>query len=170
MALAKSNRKPRIDREGRAVAILDASVRCVMRNGFHATTMAEIAAEADMSVGIIYRYFKNKEAIIEAIVAQGVSEVETRLEEVKFLQGPELAEHMLAAIPEIIASNAERNRSGLRLEIYAEAARNPRVETIVRKYDIVQREQLRSILLRTLSKQTSIEELDERLEMLIVIF
>lgn len=170
MAFAKSNRKPRIDREERAGGILDASIRCVMRHGFHGTTIADIAAEAGISVGIIYRYYKNKEAIIEAIVARGVSEVESRLEEVKFLQGHDLADHMLAAVPEIVASNAERERSGLRLEIFAEAARNPRVEDIVRRYGAVQREQLRGILVRTLNKQTSIEELDERLEMLIVIF
>lgn len=36
--------------------------------GFHQTSMSELAAAADMSVGLIYRSFKSKGEIIEAIV------------------------------------------------------------------------------------------------------
>src|SRR5271168_2700713 len=48
--------------------VLDAAEACFRRHGFHAASMASVAAEAGMSVGHIYRYFENKEAIVAAIV------------------------------------------------------------------------------------------------------
>ena len=52
----------------RRIGILDAASRCVVRHGFHGASMAEIAAEASLSVGQIYRYFPSKEAIVHALV------------------------------------------------------------------------------------------------------
>ena len=48
--------------------ILDAAIACFARGGFHATGMQAVCAEAGMSPGGLYRYFRSKEAIIEAIV------------------------------------------------------------------------------------------------------
>ena len=44
-------------------AILDAADARFADYGYSKTTMAEIAADCDMSVGNLYRHFKNKEAI-----------------------------------------------------------------------------------------------------------
>jgi len=43
--------------------ILEAAEQRFAHYGYGKTTMAEIAADADMSVGNLYRFFKNKEAI-----------------------------------------------------------------------------------------------------------
>src|SRR5579862_3607008 len=53
--------------------ILDAAKACFSRIGFHSTSMAQIAAQAQMSVGQIYRHFAGKEALIEGIVQEDVS-------------------------------------------------------------------------------------------------
>ena len=53
--------------ERRRRQILEAATRCVIRRGFHQTSMQEICAEAEMSSGGLYRYFDSKEAIIAAI-------------------------------------------------------------------------------------------------------
>ena len=37
-------------------------------SGFHAASMAHIAQTADMSAGLIYRYFASKAAIVKAII------------------------------------------------------------------------------------------------------
>lgn len=47
--------------------IINAARRCFRRCGFHAASMSQIASEAQLSVGQIYRYFANKDAIIEEI-------------------------------------------------------------------------------------------------------
>lgn len=47
--------------EARKQSILDAASRVFSRCGFRATTMAEVAKEAGISPGAIYRYFKCKD-------------------------------------------------------------------------------------------------------------
>lgn len=48
-------------REQRQAAILAAAARVFARKGLAATKIADIAAEAGMSVGLIYRYFTGKD-------------------------------------------------------------------------------------------------------------
>jgi AcrR family transcriptional regulator len=61
---------PRITVERRAAnrsQIVAAARRCFSRDGFHQTSMPDIAAEAGVSVGAPYRYFAGKEEIIVEI-------------------------------------------------------------------------------------------------------
>src|SRR5437870_12580548 len=51
----------------RPTQILDAAVACFAKRGFHQASMHDISAEAGISVGLIYRYFQNKEAVIAAM-------------------------------------------------------------------------------------------------------
>src|SRR5260370_42103758 len=72
---SKFKRPPKDLRDqARRDQIVTAARQCVVRHGFHAATMAEIAAAARMSVGQIYRYFPNKEAIVHAIVERIVAQ------------------------------------------------------------------------------------------------
>lgn len=56
--------------DARRRQILDGAARCFARNGFHATSMQDVLREADLSAGAVYRYFRSKEEIIEAIVTE----------------------------------------------------------------------------------------------------
>lgn len=47
--------------------ILDAAERVFCHKGFHAAGIQEIATEADFGVGTIYRYFKSKDEIYQAM-------------------------------------------------------------------------------------------------------
>lgn len=69
---------PRSERgESQRARILDASRSHFIRQGFHAASMGDIAAEAGISAGLIYRYFQSKREIIQAIIRQHL--VESRL-------------------------------------------------------------------------------------------
>ncbi|HLF79580.1 MAG TPA: TetR/AcrR family transcriptional regulator [Dehalococcoidia bacterium] len=57
--------------ELRRQQILDASAACFARRGFHQTTMQDICLQSDLSPGAVYRYFRSKEEIIEAMCAHG---------------------------------------------------------------------------------------------------
>ncbi|WP_179429956.1 TetR/AcrR family transcriptional regulator [Spelaeicoccus albus] len=52
------------NREARRAEIIAAARRCFSRDGFHRTSMPDIAAEAGVSTGAPYRYFASKEEII----------------------------------------------------------------------------------------------------------
>jgi TetR/AcrR family transcriptional repressor of uid operon len=53
--------------EQRRKHVLRAAESCFARSGFHGASMQEICAEAQMSPGALYRYFRSKDEIIGAI-------------------------------------------------------------------------------------------------------
>src|ERR1041385_4984849 len=69
--------EPIIDRR---TQILDAAVACFAKRGFHQASMHDISAEAGISVGLIYRYFHNKEAVIAAMADRHKKEIQKVLE------------------------------------------------------------------------------------------
>lgn len=162
-------RKGRVPREVRQSEILEAAIACVIRSGFRGASMDEIAREANLSVGVIYRYFSSKEAIIEAIVARGFEELQQKIGNNEGLSSEELRHLLIGDIDNFVASQRDRKYAALQLEIYAEAARNPRVETILRNYVEAERELVRQLLRRTLPNPVSAEELTARADILRVL-
>src|SRR5688572_30249742 len=65
--------------ERRRAQVLEAAAVCFNREGFHGASMASIADEAQISVGQIYRYFANKEAVIEALVEVSMADWTSRM-------------------------------------------------------------------------------------------
>src|SRR5471030_3182139 len=121
------------------------------RRGFHGAGMAEIAELSQLSVGQIYRYFTNKEAIIEEIVHRIVkSRIQLMLNNGNnFSQlADELASHRLLG-----GEDAVINRT-LMLEIAAEATRNPRVATILKEADALIFQQVNEMLARAYPQLT----------------
>src|ERR1700674_5304008 len=64
----------------RPTQILDAALVCFAKRGFHQASMHDISAEAGISVGLIYRYFENKEAVISAMADRHKQEIHEVLE------------------------------------------------------------------------------------------
>lgn len=50
------------------MAVEDAAVELFMEQGYHATSMRQIAERANLALGGIYNHFKSKEEIFEAII------------------------------------------------------------------------------------------------------
>src|SRR5690606_41519330 len=68
--------------------IITAARRCFRASGFHAASLSQIASEARLSVGQIYRYFSNKDANNEEMIRRII---DSRIEE---MQGKHLVEGM----------------------------------------------------------------------------
>lgn len=62
-------------REEQKKNILEGAIRAFARNGFPATKMADIATEANVSYGLVYHYFPNKEQILAELTGVAVQEV-----------------------------------------------------------------------------------------------
>ncbi len=64
-------------------AILDAAEGLILAQGYHATSMRQIATEAGIAVGGIYNHFENKAAIFAALLErhQPYSHIAARLSE-----------------------------------------------------------------------------------------
>lgn len=63
--------------------ILDAAWATFARQGYHGTTMQDIAREAGISAGAIYRYFPGKEAVLRAIVDRNTRRYSELVREVR---------------------------------------------------------------------------------------
>src|SRR5579875_648200 len=54
--------------------LVEVATRLLQRTGFEAMSMQELAREAGVSVGLIYRYFRSKEDVLAAIVMDVLAE------------------------------------------------------------------------------------------------
>ena len=95
-------------------------------NGFHQTSMSELAAAADMSVGLIYRLFKSKDEIIEAIVRADADDRLAEVDEVRRqLQKGELT--ISQAFEKLFLRVIGNEDDALSFDILAEGFRNDQV-------------------------------------------
>jgi len=127
--------------------ILEAAHECFSREGFHAASMASIAAQANLSVGQIYRYFENKEAVIEGLCVSKLEEWADRLAEVRARSGDPVDELMELARYHVDKLDNGQDVSMV-LEFLAEAARNPRVGAVMHRVDAGFRQHLRDVFVR----------------------
>jgi len=109
---------PLADRRSR---ILDAAERCFVRSGFHRTTMQDVAAEAGMSPGNLYRYFPSKDAIVAGLTERDRSQVAQDFD--AFDTNDFMAS--FARLGRKHFQDEPREKAVLCLEIWAESARNP---------------------------------------------
>jgi TetR/AcrR family transcriptional regulator len=61
--------------------IFDAAIKSFSRNGFHKSTMDEIAETAGVAKGTLYYHFKSKEEIFKFIIHEGLREIENEIRE-----------------------------------------------------------------------------------------
>lgn len=155
--------------ELRRQEILDAACERVRQSGFHGASMADIAKAAGLSVGQIYRYFENKEAIIAAIVAQDLAEMRDKFAEMESRPGA-LLDAIEAHLPEGIDKCFDPRRATLALEVVAEAARNPKVAAIVRAADEQERALAQTMMGRDRKPEWSEAEFQARCEVVGMIF
>ena len=113
--------------EARTKDILDAAMRMFARRGIENTTMQEIAREADLSAGAIYRYFPSKEELLRGVFADC-----TKQNRASFDRAAAETDSPMQALRDIGRSawselNAEgaRESAMLSLETALAAARNP---------------------------------------------
>jgi len=114
-------RAPDSDRRDHIIA---AAQRAFVRHGFHAATMQQVAEEAGMSAGNLYRYFPSKEAIV-----QGLCEFDQRQRSAAFatlLDSDSVLETLATMLGEHLLAKP-RERAMMFVEITAEAAHNPRI-------------------------------------------
>ena len=110
--------------------ILEAAIVCFARNGFHQTSMHDISAEARISVGLIYRYFANKEAVIAAMADSHKKEIHDLLERAG--RASTLLESLEILFTAHCCENSPKVQSAFVVDLYAEASRNPLIADLVR--------------------------------------
>lgn len=145
--------RPTVRAEARTHAqrerILDAARKCFVEHGFHAASMASIAETADMSVGLIYRYFESKNDIIVAIIEQQLTLLRADLALLD--NSADLSAQLAEGCGTCGArgSNAAQRLSpALFLEMSAEATRDPKIAAALNTFDAAVRSDIAAWLNR----------------------
>ncbi len=130
MSLAVSSEKG--SESDRRDLIIGAAERAFVRHGFHAATMHQVAEEAGMSAGNLYRYFPSKEALVEGLCEAGHRE---RSAAFAVLIG---SDDLLATLAQVMREHLlgrPRESAMLFVEMNAEAAHNPRIAAMTLAID-----------------------------------
>lgn len=102
---------PRITADRRAARraqIVAAATRCFSRDGFHQTSMPDIAAEAGLSVGASYRYFAGKDEVVLEIARQAFGTMFGPLVNLLEQDGPVTVSDLVASAVEPFSGDAVR--------------------------------------------------------------
>ena len=117
-------------RLARRAQIVDAARHCVLSDGFHKTTMADVIQESGLSAGAVYGYFKSKEEIVAAIAEDALSTVDEVFQ--KILATEQVLTPLMAletALEHVVAisERPEGDVTRIAVQAWAEALRNPAI-------------------------------------------
>lgn len=103
-----------------------ASVRLAFaEKGFDGASMQDLARAAGISVGSFYRYFPSKAAIVEALIAHDLTELERDFAEI--MHSPRPMQALRAKMRRIIPEHQANKDGQLWAEITAAALRKPEI-------------------------------------------
>lgn len=101
-----SARQPRQARSRYKVElILEATVRLLEKEGLDTLTTNAVAASAGVSIGTLYQYFPNKEAILDTLADKEMAAMSERVLEVMADRSITTAEHRIAAVVRAVAAS-----------------------------------------------------------------
>jgi TetR/AcrR family transcriptional regulator, repressor for uid operon len=138
-------------RAARRAQIIAAGLACFARSGYHAATMADVAAQAGVSKGTPYLYFASKEALFLALAEEWDCGAQQRVEAAIAAlpdAGRASPRRVLHAIAAAIAAHvtAEPQTCRVLLETRAQAAHEPAIADAVRAGDTRSHQQLERLI------------------------
>lgn len=127
--------------------ILAAATRCFVEHGFHAASMARIAEAAQMSPGLMYRYFPSKSAIVLAIIERQLEENRAKIGELH--ASTEITPNLRQSFAQWQSEVPDAMNAALFLAMSADARRDPQIARALRESDRLTRANLQDWLGRS---------------------
>jgi TetR/AcrR family transcriptional regulator, repressor for uid operon len=135
-----------VKQQAKRQQILEAAIFCFAKSGFHATSTAQICAQAGMSPGNLFHYFPTKDAIIQAIAEEDRRETAAAL--VAIADAPNVITGILTLAQQVLDAARDPDYRSISIEIAAEASRNPAVADMFAVNDTTARANLVNLLKR----------------------
>jgi AcrR family transcriptional regulator len=136
---------PKVSEEhlaARREQIVQAALACFGENGFHATTMADVITASGLSAGAVYRYFRGKDELVEAIAARVVGVGSQALTDLLADEPSPHPVEILRRVLTVLQDLATEGRTDLRrvaLKVWAEALRSEQVMTVAHQAQVTMR-------------------------------
>ncbi|NDK54372.1 TetR/AcrR family transcriptional regulator [Pontibacter fetidus] len=74
--------------------LLTVALRLFALQGFEATSIRTIAADAGISLGLLYNYFKSKDELLDEIFKRGINDIKVTLQETHDSTGSGIEQHI----------------------------------------------------------------------------
>ena len=145
---------PRVSEDhltARREQILAAARRCFLRKGVHNTSMQDLIGEAGMSVGAVYRYFRSKDEIINAISQTVAGGLVAALDDLATRDLP-LLEAVSGALDIADAQLGADGNFPLVIHVWSEAVLDSAIGGIVRERYLELRRPFRSIVAQAVAR------------------
>jgi AcrR family transcriptional regulator len=144
---------PKISEQARAARreqIIAAGLACFARAGYHAATMADVAAQAGVSKGTPYLYFDSKEALFLALHSEWDCGVSERVDRAvaRLPEASRSPRHILHAVATAVAAQVidEPETCRVLMEARALAAHDPAVAAAITAADTRTHRQLEDLV------------------------
>lgn len=129
-------------RQESAQEILTAAEAVFIQQGLAGASMSQIAERAGVAVGTLYNRFKDREALLQALIAQRRAELLAELESAARQLAPFGLRERLTGVVHSLLLQTEQHRPFLRLVLASEFAHGPGKEQMLRSL----RERLEAVL------------------------
>lgn len=106
-------------RDNHRQRIVDAAWRCVARTGYSDLRVEDVCAEASVSKGSFYLYFKRKDDVLFALLEQDAAAIEERIRSVMLSNRPGIDRLRLFA-QTMLADHDDQGRMQVRADLWAE--------------------------------------------------
>ncbi|WP_411345385.1 TetR/AcrR family transcriptional regulator [Paenibacillus sp. WLX1005] len=140
----KHSSKRTLQKENSRRLLMNAAVTCFSSNGFHNTGIAQIAKEAGMSAGNLYRHFSGKQDFIIALVEEQQYSMIKHAQ--KNLNTDNSIEGIIQLLHDYIYMPVYSMDQKLWLEILSEASRNDEIQNILRKNNLLVQQSFQHLL------------------------
>ncbi|MDX6448451.1 MAG: TetR/AcrR family transcriptional regulator, fatty acid metabolism regulator protein [Gaiellaceae bacterium] len=111
--------------EDKRAIILAAAVRVFAREGYHDARVGDIAKEAGVAYGLVYHYFRSKEAVLEAVFRETWGAMLTAIRSVEDRGGP--ATDQLRRVCAIVLGSWATDPDLIRV-LVREVVRSPQIQ------------------------------------------
>ncbi|OBI36469.1 TetR/AcrR family transcriptional regulator [Mycobacterium sp. E2238] len=125
--------------------VLDAAVKVMGRHGFHQMSMQDLAAEAKVSVGLIYTYFGGKEDLLLATIVRILDVFRDQLAPVMAAAGDDVVDQLAAGIGRYIQI-VDENLDGVVLTYRESRTLAPADRARIKELEIATAAPLRAVI------------------------
>ncbi|GAA2828033.1 TetR family transcriptional regulator [Kribbella solani] len=122
-------------RLARRAQIVAAARTCVIEDGFHKTTMADVIRASGLSAGAVYGYFKSKEEIVAAIAEDALSTVDELFDHILDTGAPLTPLAAMEATIEHVVTIAEApggDVTRVGIQAWSESLRNEAIRAVAK--------------------------------------
>ncbi|WP_176559609.1 TetR/AcrR family transcriptional regulator [Rubellimicrobium roseum] len=122
------------DGPARGDEILTLARHAFVEKGFDKASMQDLARAAGMSAGNFYRYFPSKAAIVEALIARDMAEIEEAFQAI--VASPDPVGGLKVALRQELGKGCDKDEA-LWAEIAAQAPRKPEIAALLGRMEDV---------------------------------